>query len=60
MTLAGWPVFRLVTSGLFSLLDIRFRELWILFVIFSALTWLAGGSAAVLLSLRRQQERRLA
>jgi anti-sigma factor RsiW len=60
ITIAGWPVFRLVTSGLLSLLDIRFRELWILFAIFSALTWVAGGSAAVLLSARRRHERRLA
>ena len=60
VTLAGWPIFRFATGGLFSLLDIRFRETWILFLIFSALTWVAGGSAAVLLSLRRQHERRLA
>ena len=60
MTIAGWPIFRFVTSGLLSLLDVRFRQLWILFTIFSALTWLAGGSAAVLLSARRRHERRLA
>jgi anti-sigma factor RsiW len=60
VTLAGWPVFRFATGGFLSLLDIHFRQLWLLFVIFSALTWLAGGSAAVLLSLRRQQERRFA
>ena len=59
-TLVGWPVFRVVSSGLISVLDIRFRQLWLLFAIFSALTWLAGGSAAVLLSVRRRQERRLA
>jgi hypothetical protein len=34
--------------------------MWLLFAIFSALTWLAGGSAAILLSVRRQRERRLA
>jgi hypothetical protein len=39
---------------------VNFRQTWLLFVIFSVGTWLAGGSAAVLLSLRRQQERRLA
>jgi anti-sigma factor RsiW len=60
VTLAGWPVFRFATGGFLSLLDIHFRQLWLLFVIFSAATWLAGGSAAVLLSLRRQQERRFA
>jgi anti-sigma factor RsiW len=60
VTLVGWPVFRVVSSGLISVLDIRFRQLWLLFAIFSALAWLAGGSAAVLLSVRRRQERRLA
>lgn len=60
VTVAGWPIFRFATGGLLSLLDIRFREVWLLFAVFSAVTWLAGGSAAVLLSVRRQHERRLA
>jgi anti-sigma factor RsiW len=60
VTLAGWPVFRFATGGLFSLLEIQFRQMWLLFALFSALTWLAGGTAAVLLSVRRQRERRLA
>jgi anti-sigma factor RsiW len=60
VTVAGWPIFRFATGGLLSLLDVRFRQVWLLFAMFSALTWLAGGSAAVLLSLRRQHERRLA
>jgi anti-sigma factor RsiW len=60
LTVAGWPFFRFATGGLLSVLDVQFRQVWILFAVFSALTWLAGGSAAVLLSLRRQHERRLA
>ncbi len=60
VTVAGWPFFRFATSGLLSVLDVQFRQVWILFAVFSALTWLAGGSAAVLLSLRRQHDRRLA
>jgi anti-sigma factor RsiW len=60
VTVAGWPLFRFATSGLLSVLDVQFRQIWLLFAIFSALTWLAGGSAAVLLSLRRQHDRRLA
>jgi anti-sigma factor RsiW len=60
VTVAGWPVFRFATGGLFSLLDIQFRQVWLLFAVFSALAWLASGSAAVLLSVRRQHERRLA
>ena len=60
VTVAGWPIFRFATGGLLSLLDIQFRQVWLLFAVFSAITWLAGGSAAVLLSVRRQHERRLA
>jgi anti-sigma factor RsiW len=60
VTAAGWPVFQFATGGLLSLVDVQFRKTWMLFVIFSALTWMAGGSAAVLLSVRRQHERRLA
>jgi anti-sigma factor RsiW len=60
VTLAGWPIFRFASTGLFSLLDVNFRETWLLFVLFSVGTWLAGGSAALLLSLRRRQEGRFA
>lgn len=60
VTIASWPAFRFATGGFLSLLDIRFHQTWLIFAIFSAVTWLAGGSAAVLLSARRQQERRLA
>ncbi|MFY9751077.1 MAG: hypothetical protein WBS18_12505 [Candidatus Acidiferrales bacterium] len=60
LTLLGWPLFRFATGGLLALLDVRFHQMWLLFAIFSALTWLAGGSAAILLSVRRQRERRLA
>jgi len=58
VTLVSWPIFRLATGGLLSLFDIRFRQMWLVFSSFSALTWLAGGSAALLLSLHRQHERR--
>jgi anti-sigma factor RsiW len=60
LTLVGWPLFRLATGGLLSLFDVRFHQMWLLFVVFSALAWIGGGSAAVLLSLRRHLERRLA
>jgi anti-sigma factor RsiW len=60
VTIAGWPVFRFATGGFLSLLDIQFRQMWILFGVFTALAWLAGGCAAVMLSARRQQERRFA
>jgi len=59
VTLVSWPVFRLATDGLLSIFDIRFRQMWLLFAIFSGLAWLTGGSAALLVSMRRQHERRL-
>ncbi len=60
VTVAGWTVFRFMTGGFLSLFDIQFHQTWLLFAMFSAVTWLAGASAAVLLSARRQRERRLA
>jgi anti-sigma factor RsiW len=59
VTLASWPVFRLATSGLLSMFDIRFRQMWLVFAIFSGITWLGGSSAALLVSLHRHHERRL-
>jgi hypothetical protein len=33
--------------------------MWLVFAIFSGITWLGGSSAALLVSLRRHHERRL-
>lgn len=60
VTIASWPLVRLVTGGLLSLLDPRLNQTWFSFAAFATLVWLAGGSAAVLLALRQQRERRLA
>jgi predicted anti-sigma-YlaC factor YlaD len=60
LTIASWPVVRLVTGGLLSLLDPQLNRSWISFAGFTALVWLAGGTAAVLLSLRQRRERRMA
>jgi anti-sigma factor RsiW len=60
VTVAGWPLFRFATAGLLSLLDIRFGQIWLLFAIFTSLTWIVGTTAAVLLSIRRRQEGRFA
>lgn len=60
LTLLGWPLVRFGAGGVLALFDIHFRQMWLLFVIFSAFTWLAGGSAAILLSVRRAREWRLA
>ncbi|MGH9698944.1 MAG: anti-sigma factor family protein [Candidatus Acidiferrales bacterium] len=60
LTLLGWPLVRFGAGGVLALLDIHFRQMWLLFLIFSALTWLAGATAAILLSVRRAREWRLA
>jgi anti-sigma factor RsiW len=59
MTLLSWPVVRFVSGGLLAMLDPRFSHTWIVFAVFTAAAWAAGGAAAVILSLQRR-ERRLA
>ncbi len=49
LTIASWPVFHL-----------QFSHTWISFAAFTALGWLAGGVAAVMLAIRQRGERRLA
>jgi anti-sigma factor RsiW len=60
LTIVSWPLVRLVSGGLVSLLDPRLNQTWINFAGFTALVWLAGGTAAVLLALRQRRERRMA
>jgi predicted anti-sigma-YlaC factor YlaD len=60
LTIVSWPIARLATGGLLSLLDPQLNRTWISFVALTAFVWLAGGSAAVLLALRQRRERRLA
>ena len=70
LTIASWPVFRVVRGRFGSLLDPQFGltqfgqtlfgQTWISFAAFIALGWLAGGVAAVMLAFRQRGERRLA
>jgi len=60
LTIVSWPLVRVASSGLQSLLVPQFNRAWINFAGFTALVWLAGGSAAVLLALRQRRERRMA
>jgi predicted anti-sigma-YlaC factor YlaD len=60
LTIASWLLFHFV-SGIFgSLLGLQFGRTWISFAVFTALGWIAGGVAAVMLALRLRGERRLA
>jgi hypothetical protein len=63
--IASWPVFHFVSGRFGSLLEpqfspTQFGQTWISFAAFTALGWLAGGVAAVMLAIRQRGERRLA
>ncbi len=60
LTLASWPAFHFVSGRFGSLLGLQFTRTGISFAAFTALGWLAGGVAAVMLALRQRGERRLA
>jgi len=60
LTIASWPVLQFVIGRFGSLLGPQFDHTWIGFAAFTALGWLAGGVAAVMLAIRQRGERRLA
>jgi hypothetical protein len=60
LTIASWPVFDFVSPYFGSLLGPQFVHTWIGFAAFTALGWLAGAVAAVMLAVRHRGERRLA
>ena len=60
LTIASWPVFRFLSGRFGSLLGPQFSHTWISFGAVTALGWLAGGVAAVMLAIRQRGERRLA
>src|ERR1700751_1893383 len=60
LTFACWAVFHVVSGRLGRLLGPEFSQTWISFAAFTALEWLAGGVAAVMLAIRQRGERRLA
>ncbi|HXW54185.1 MAG TPA: zf-HC2 domain-containing protein [Candidatus Cybelea sp.] len=60
LTILSWPLVRLVSGSVLGLLDPHLNRSWISFAGFTALVWLAGGTAAVLLSRQERRERRLA
>ena len=64
LTLASWPVFQFVSGRFGSLLGpqftgTQFSHSWTSFAAFTALGWIAGGMAAVMLAVRQRGERRL-
>ena len=59
-TIASWPIFHFLSGRFGSLLGPQFTGTWINFAAFTALGWLTGGVAAVMLAIRQRGERRLA
>jgi anti-sigma factor RsiW len=59
VTLASWPIFRMVSGGLLVWFDPRFNQTWLVFAGFTGLLWATGGVAAIFLG-RHRQERRMA
>ena len=59
LTIASWAVFHIVSGHFEKLLGPQFSHTWISFAAFTALEWLAGGVAAVMLAIRQRGERRL-
>jgi hypothetical protein len=60
LTLTSWPIVRLVSGGVLSLLDPRLNQSWLGFAGFTSLVWLTGGIAAALLARHQRSERSLA
>jgi hypothetical protein len=60
LTIASGTVFHFVSGYFGSLLGPQFGHTWISFAAFTALGWIAGGVAAVMLAVRQRGERRLA
>ena len=65
LTIVSWPAFQFVSGRFGSLIEPQFRhtqfsQTWISFAAFTALGWLAGGVAAVMLAIQQRGDRRLA
>ena len=60
VTVLSWPVFRILSGGLESWFTTRLTQTWYAFAGLTALGWLAGGIAAMILAWHQRRERRLA
>jgi len=57
VTLAGWPVVRLISQGVSSWLDPSFNSVWVALAGYTALAWVTGGVAAIVIAVRERQRR---
>jgi anti-sigma factor RsiW len=60
LTVATWPIVRLLTQGITSWLDLGFRATWISLLGYTLAGWAIGGFAAIAVALRRASTRRTA
>ena len=60
LTLAGWPIARLLTSGAAAWLDVSFQQAWLGYAAYTAVGWVSAGVAGALVSLRHRAMRRAA
>jgi anti-sigma factor RsiW len=60
LAIVSWPLVRVVSGGLLDLLSPNLNQSWISFACVTAVVWLTGGTAAVLLALNQRRERSLA
>ncbi len=60
VTLAGWPVFRLLAQGVMGWLDPALDRTWLALVTYTVVTWLTAGVAAALIALHHRREGRMA
>jgi anti-sigma factor RsiW len=59
LTLAAWPLVRLVSGGIFDWAGIAESQTWFWLAGYTVLGWLAAGVATVVLGLRQRALRRL-
>lgn len=60
LTLAGWPIARLLSNGAASWLDLSFRQAWLGYAAYTAVGWVTAGVATVILGVRHRTSRRMA
>ena len=56
----SWPLAQFLGHGWMAVLGSGFKQGWENFAVFTALCWLAGAAAAIMLAARKQRERRMA
>jgi anti-sigma factor RsiW len=59
VTLASWPVVRLISQGMAAWLDIAFVHTWLWLLGFTGLSWFVAAIAAAMIAWRQRPARRM-